>query len=114
MDHRVGPPLLEGTGGLERRLDGTDPAAEGVVPAKERELALGGGDDEHHGADRISGKARRVGRSWPSAWGSRSRSTPRLGGRGGSRSSDLLEPDLPVLGVHADRVAVGEIALEQA
>src|SRR3954465_5818492 len=77
MDHRVGPPLLEGTGGLERRLDGTDPAAEGVVPAEERELALGGGDDEHHGADRISGKARGGGRSWPPAWGSRSRSTPR-------------------------------------
>jgi hypothetical protein len=51
----VRTPFFKGPGGLERRLDGTNPAAEGVVPAEERELALGGGDDEHHGADRISG-----------------------------------------------------------
>src|SRR5437764_7241431 len=108
MDHRVRPPLREDTSGLERRLDGADPAAEGVVPAEERELALGGGDDEHHGADRISGWARRV-----RQWGAGTDLRRELGGRGGGRSFDLLEADLAVLGVHADRVAVGKIALEQ-
>ena len=31
----------------ERSLDRADPAAEGLEPVEERELALGGGDDEH-------------------------------------------------------------------
>ena len=46
----VRPALLERASDLQRRLDRPDPAAERVEPVEKRELALGGGDDEHCGA----------------------------------------------------------------
>ena len=51
----VWPALFESAGGLERRLDGADPAAKGVEANEESQFAVGGGDDQHHDAHRISG-----------------------------------------------------------
>jgi hypothetical protein len=47
VDDGFRPPLLDGAGGLQRRLDRADPATERVEPVEQRELALGGGDYEH-------------------------------------------------------------------
>jgi hypothetical protein len=51
VDDRGRSPLLEGASGLECRLDRPDAAAERVEPVEKREFPLGGGDDEHCGAD---------------------------------------------------------------
>ena len=47
VDDGVRPPLLERPRGLERRLDGPDPATEGVEPVEERKLSVSGRDDKH-------------------------------------------------------------------
>jgi hypothetical protein len=63
VDHGVRPPLLENACGLERGLDRSDPAAEGLGCSLEHcELALGGGDDEHQRAPYPDSLAAWVGR----------------------------------------------------